>query len=70
MGLPAVRRRGLRGRGGHLAVVQWLARNGGSVTQLNDDGGPPLWTAANTGHLEVVQWPAGNGGSVSGAWGV
>ena len=51
-------------RYGHLEVVQWLAKNGGSVVQADNDGMTPLCIAAYNGHLEVVQWLAANGGSV------
>ena len=33
---------GYPGGGGHLAVVQWLAGHGGSVTQPNNKGTTPL----------------------------
>ena len=60
-------------RNGCLEVVQWLARNGGSVTQSTFSSGAqrsyngqtPLHAAACSGHLEVVQWLAGNGGSAT-----
>ena len=45
-------------------MVQWLAGNGGSVTQPDNDGVTPLRIAAQKGHLEVVRWLAGNGGSI------
>ena len=45
-------------------MVQWLAGNGGSVTQPDNEGMTPLSAAASTGQLEVVQWLAGNGGSI------
>ena len=56
---------GYEGGGGHLKVVQWLAGNGGSVAQPNNNGVTPLSVAAQYGHLEVVKWLAGNGGSVA-----
>ena len=42
---------GYGGGGGHLEVVQWLAGNGGSLTQPNNTGFTPLWTAAQHGKL-------------------
>jgi len=51
--------------GGHLDVVRWLARNGGSVTQSRNNGATPLWAAAHSCHLETLQWLASNGGSVA-----
>ena len=55
---------GASGGGGHLAVVQWLAGHGGSVTQPANNGKTPLYVAAAEGHIEVVQWLAGHGGSI------
>ena len=51
-------------RQGHVEVVQWLAGNGGSVTQPDNDGRTPLFIAAQQGHFAVVQWLAGNGEKV------
>ena len=56
---------GYIGGGGHLEVVQWLAGNGGSVTQPTNDGHTPIHGAAQQGHLAVVQWLAGHGASVT-----
>ena len=56
---------GYNGGGGHLEVVQWLAGNGGSVAQPNNNGATPLFIAAMQGHLTVVQWLAANGGLVT-----
>ena len=42
---------------GHLPVVQWLLREGGSsIEEKCFIGGTPLLCASNKGHLPVVQW--------------
>ena len=46
---------------GYLALVQWLAGDGGPA----NGGLTPLSIAAGCGWLEVVQWLARNGGSVT-----
>ena len=46
-------------------MVQWLAGNGGSVTQPTNAARTPLYVATQKGHLAVVQWLASNGGSVT-----
>ena len=66
LGRPASQRRPhaalhtfIAARAGRLEVVQWLARNGGSVNQPDNDGCTPVYVAAYNCYLELVQWPAG-----------
>ena len=50
---------------GHLAVVQWLAGLGGSVSKRDNDGSTPMYVTVYYGHLAVVQWLTGHGASVT-----